>query len=107
LGGYYNVGTYYPVFDGQLSEVRVSSFVRSASWVKATYNALFDTFVTWSEVETYEGAEGPGAGETAYPSVIVGGVVKTVEDMKAIIGEVAKPIDSLCVLVDGQWKGVE
>ena len=39
--------------DGIVDEVRVSSTARSAAWVKATYNSLFDTLLTWGSLETY------------------------------------------------------
>jgi len=40
-------------FDGLIGEVRISDAIRSAAWIKATYNALFDTMITWSEEEAF------------------------------------------------------
>jgi hypothetical protein len=34
-------------FDGKIDEVRISSTARSAAWIKATYNSLWDSLVTF------------------------------------------------------------
>ena len=36
-------------------ETRMSSGIRSAAWIKATYRTLFDTLGAWSAAETYAG----------------------------------------------------
>jgi hypothetical protein len=66
LGGYYydGGGDYNPNLDGNISEARVSSGVRSDAWLLATYHALFDTFGTWG-AEEEEGA-GPPPAEDIY-----------------------------------------
>ena len=39
-------------FDGIIDEVRISSIGRSAAWLKATYNSLWDTLLTYGAEET-------------------------------------------------------
>ena len=52
------VGSSWGSFNGKMSELRLSDTVRSAAWLKATYNTLFDALAAW-------GAEGeePAGGE--------------------------------------------
>jgi len=38
--------------DGLLDEVRLSNIARSAAWIKATYNSLWDSLVSYSSEET-------------------------------------------------------
>ena len=38
-------------FDGDMDEVRISGSIRSAAWVKATYNSLYDTLLTYGSEE--------------------------------------------------------
>ena len=40
-------------FDGIIDEVRISSIVRSAAWVKATYETGRDNLLTWGSEETF------------------------------------------------------
>lgn len=58
IGGYYYDGAYYPVFDGQLSEIRFSDTDRSPEWIKATYHTLFDTLITYGAAEAVDGVMG-------------------------------------------------
>ena len=44
-------------FDGILDEIRISSTNRSASWLKATYNSLWDTLLTYGSEETGAAAD--------------------------------------------------
>jgi len=39
-------------FDGTMSEIRISSTSRSAAWIKATYNSLWDRLFTYGAQET-------------------------------------------------------
>jgi hypothetical protein len=39
-------------FGGVEDEVRISDTNRSAAWLKATYNSLWDTLLTYSAEET-------------------------------------------------------
>jgi len=39
-------------FKGLIDETRVSDVVRSAAWIKGTYNTLWDTLLTYSAEET-------------------------------------------------------
>ena len=48
LGCYGGSGQF---FDGIIDEVRVSSSVRTAAWIKATYNTLWDTLLTYGSEE--------------------------------------------------------
>ena len=45
-------------YDGKMDEVRISSTNRSAAWLKATYNSLYDTLLTYGdeEIEAVTGA---------------------------------------------------
>ncbi len=38
-------------FDNIIDEVRISSVARSDAWIKATYNSLWDTLLTYGDVE--------------------------------------------------------
>lgn len=38
-------------FDGIIDETRISSTARSAAWIKATYNSLWDTLLTYGSAE--------------------------------------------------------
>jgi len=40
------------IFPGKLDEFRISSLTRSAAWIKATYNSLWDTLLTYGSEET-------------------------------------------------------
>ena len=40
------------LFDGKTDEFRLSNSVRSAAWLKATYNSLWDTLLTYGAEET-------------------------------------------------------
>jgi len=42
-------------FDGDIDEIRIS--VRSAAWIKATYNSLWDSLLTYSSEETKPSAD--------------------------------------------------
>lgn len=53
IGARNNSGTIDREFDGKVGEIRVSDINRSAAWVKATYNTLFDTLLTWSAEEEH------------------------------------------------------
>lgn len=44
---------------GEVSEVRFSDIARTDAWIKATYHALFDTFITWSTGDVYVEAGTP------------------------------------------------
>ena len=39
-------------FDGFIDEIRLSNSRRSAAWIKATYNSLWDTLLTYGDEET-------------------------------------------------------
>jgi len=39
-------------FEGVLDEIRISNIGRSAAWIKATYNSLWDTLLTYGAEET-------------------------------------------------------
>ncbi|GAH85066.1 unnamed protein product, partial [marine sediment metagenome] len=43
--------TYYD-WNGQMDEVRFSNSERAAAWIKATYNSLWDTLLTYGNEET-------------------------------------------------------
>ena len=45
-------------FQGIIWEQRVSSIQRSAAWIKATYNGLFDSLLTFETPESPDGLEG-------------------------------------------------
>lgn len=45
------------VFDGIIDEVRISTSVRNAAWIKATYNSLWDALLTYGSEETEEEEE--------------------------------------------------
>jgi len=55
---YYLIGArqaaeyYSRFFNGKVSEVRISSSTRNAAWIKATYNSLWDTLLTYGSEET-------------------------------------------------------
>jgi len=55
-GGRYNEGCNTAdtacAFDGQLDEIRYSTVARSAAWIKATYNSIEDTLLTYGSEET-------------------------------------------------------
>ena len=51
IGAY--VSTSY-TFHGVIDEVRISNIARSASWIKATYNSLWDSLVTFSTEASIE-----------------------------------------------------
>ena len=40
--------------DDVIDEVRISDTARSAAWIKATYNSLWDTLLTYGDEETSE-----------------------------------------------------
>jgi len=42
----------YASFNGILDEIRISSIARTAGWIKATYNSLWDTLLTYGSEET-------------------------------------------------------
>ena len=52
IGMYYVGTTYYGAFDGIIDESHISSVVRTAGWVKAEYNSLWDTLLTYGSEET-------------------------------------------------------
>ena len=39
-------------FDGIIDEIRISNIARTAGWIKATYNSLWDTLLTYGDEET-------------------------------------------------------
>ena len=41
-------------YDGKIDEVRISATGRAAAWIKATYNSLWDTLLTYGSEETEE-----------------------------------------------------
>jgi len=45
------------VFTGIIDEIRISSTNRSAAWIKATYNSLWDSLVSYSAEETKPSAD--------------------------------------------------
>ncbi|MCK4776883.1 MAG: hypothetical protein KAS39_00805, partial [Actinomycetia bacterium] len=53
LGRQFTAAAWYYAALG-LSEVRISGIPRSNPWIKATYNTLFDTFLTVSSLESQE-----------------------------------------------------
>ncbi|MBA7534061.1 hypothetical protein ES705_26307 [subsurface metagenome] len=54
MGARYYDGAAAHEFDGIMDEMRVSDIVRSAAWIKATYNSLWDTLLTYGSEETAE-----------------------------------------------------
>ena len=48
--GSHSTGVTY--FAGIIDEVRISNVLRTAGWIKATYNSLFDTLLTYGDEET-------------------------------------------------------
>jgi len=50
LGIFHNKSSY--PHNNWIDEVRVSNTARSAAWLKATYNSLFDTLLTYGDEET-------------------------------------------------------
>ena len=52
----FNIGRAYDMagryFDGIIDEVRISNVARSAAWIKATYNSLNDSLLTYGAEET-------------------------------------------------------
>lgn len=46
-----NNGSYTLFFDGKIDEVRISDSLRSAAWVKATYNSGADLLLDWGSEE--------------------------------------------------------
>ena len=52
-------------WDGVMSEIRISSAARSAAWIKATYNTLWDTLLTYGSEET------DGGGTTFVPRITI------------------------------------
>jgi len=55
--GYFSVGRESANYaNGQISELRLSSVARSAAWLKATYNTLFDSLGAFSAVEAISAA---------------------------------------------------
>jgi intein/homing endonuclease len=52
LGALNNRGTASSVIDGIIDESRVNTSARSAAWIKATYNSLYDTLLTYGDEET-------------------------------------------------------
>ena len=59
------------VLNGPIAEVRVSSGVRNSAWIKATYNSLFNTLLTYGSEEAASGWTGKICGVTN-PSKICG-----------------------------------
>lgn len=61
--------------DGMMDEVRISSIGRSAAWIKATYNSLWDSLITYSAEETPAGGNAPTG--TLYGSLVgpMGGLI--------------------------------
>lgn len=51
IGARNNVGSPDRTFEGVQSEVRISGSIRSADWIKATYNSLWNTLLTYSSEE--------------------------------------------------------
>ena len=45
---------YSSFFDGKIDETRISNTNRSAAWLKATYNTLWDSLLTYGDEETAE-----------------------------------------------------
>ncbi|NQU18886.1 hypothetical protein HQ550_01880, partial [bacterium] len=41
------------LYDGIIDEVRISSVARTAPWINATYNSLYDTLLTYGSEESY------------------------------------------------------
>jgi len=68
-------------WDGIIDEVRISNSARTAAWIKATYNTLWDTLLTYGSEET-SGWTGKVMGVTN-PAKIMG---VAVADIKSVMG---------------------
>ena len=55
IGGHYYLADEKEWFDGINDEVRISNTNRAAAWLKATYNTLYDTLLTYGSEETPTG----------------------------------------------------
>jgi hypothetical protein len=51
IGAFHNQGSPYRYFDGKIDESKISDINRSAAWIKATYNTLWDTLLTYGSEE--------------------------------------------------------
>jgi len=56
--------------DGKMSEARISDSARSAAWIEATYNALFDLLGTWAAEEAV-GAANPDVNVSVGAAAII------------------------------------
>ena len=65
--GRYNVG----YDETELDEVRVSTSVRTAAWIKATYNSLWDTLLTYGSEETPTGIVWNGVTITKWNGITI------------------------------------
>jgi len=54
LGAEQYGGTYYNWLDGMEDEVRIAKTLRSAAWMKGTYNTLNDSLLTYGTEETIQ-----------------------------------------------------
>jgi len=54
-------------YAGTLDEVRISNTLRNAAWIKATYNGLWDTLLTWGTEQSFTAT--PTAQFTATPTI--------------------------------------
>jgi len=52
IGSYYGEYLTNYMMGGIIDEVRISNIARSAAWIKATYNTLWDTLLTYGSKET-------------------------------------------------------
>ena len=53
LGAVYNGTSYINFFDGLIDEVRISNVARSAAWIKASYNSLNNSLLTYGAREEH------------------------------------------------------
>ena len=71
LGAYYNGSVYSNVADAIMDEVRISNTNRSNAWIKATYNSLWDTLLTYGSEETPTGITWNGITITKWNGITI------------------------------------
>jgi len=84
--------------DGILDEVRISNSVRTAEWIKATYNSNFNTLLT------YGAEEEPATGTNM--QVNIGDTFKSVSAAQVNIGDTWKTVTSAQVNIGDTWKTI-
>lgn len=88
-----------PVYGvGQIEEVRVSDSVRSAEWIRVTYKALFDLFLTFG------GYTSDDPSTLEFPVVNVSQVFRTPASVQVSVNGVWRYVVRVQMVLNGAWK---